>query len=165
MLTRFGLLLCFLLACLAAPPPLHARGSGDRVHILRSITVEEGEDVGDVVCIVCSIHMSGRCGDVVAVVGSITIDGTVTGDAVAVAGGMYLGENASVAGDVVAVGGRLHRSPDAVIKGDVSSQNGVLTILALFVGLVLIPLLPVVLIVALVVWLVRPNRPRVPRSA
>ena len=82
------------------------------------------------------------------------VDGTVRGDAVAVGGGLRLGENAAVTGDVVTVGGRLLRHPDAIVKGTVSSQSGVLILL----GLVLVPLIPVVLFVALIVWLFSRNR-------
>jgi hypothetical protein len=150
-----------LLFVIAATPALHARASGDRVQVGRSIVVEENEEVGDVVCIGCSIHMMGTCGDVVAIGGGITIEGTVKGDAVAVGGGMHLGESASVSGDVVTVGGGLSRHPSAVVKGDVSSQSGPFILL----GLVLVPLVPVILIVALIIWLVKPNPPRAPARA
>src|SRR5271157_2710271 len=156
LLRAHKLVLLALLFVVATPPALHARGKGDRVQVGRSIVVEEGEEAGDVVCIGCSIHMMGTCGDVVAVGGSITIDGTVKGDAVAVGGGIHLGENASISGDIVTVGGGLSRHANAVVKGDISSQSGPLAL----VGLVLVPLIPVVLIVALIVWLVKPNRPR-----
>lgn len=150
------LLLSVVLFLVARPPALHAGGKGDRVQVGHSIVVEEGEEAGDIVCIGCSIHMMGTCGDVVAVGGSIIIEGTVKGDAVTVGGGMHLGENASIAGDVVTVGGGLSRHPGAVVKGDVSSQSGALV----FLGLFLVPLIPLVLIVALIVWLVKPNHPR-----
>ena len=147
-----------LLLILAAPPALHADSKGDRVQVGRSIVVEEGEEAGDLVCVGCSIRMMGTCGDIVAIGGSVTIDGTVKGDAVTVGGDMHLDENASIAGDLVTVGGGLSRHPGAVVKGDVTSQSGPL----IFLGLFLVPLVPLVLIVALIVWLVRPNRPRAP---
>ena len=158
MLHRVSWMLPALLALVAAPTALFARAQGDRVQVGRSIVVEENEEVGDVVCIGCSIHVMGTCGDVVAIGGSITIEGTVEGDAVTVGGGMHLGDNASVSGDVVTVGGGLSRHPNASIKGEVSTQSGPL----IFLGLFLVPLIPVVLIVALIVWLVKPNRPRAP---
>ena len=154
-------LLLALLFVIAAPPALHARANGDRVQVGRSIVVEENEQVGDVVCIGCSIHMMGTCGDAVAIGGSITIEGTVKGDAVAVGGGIHLGENASISGDVVTVGGALSRHTNAVVKGDISTQSGPLV----FLGLVFVPLIPVVLIIALIIWLVKPNRPKAPVRA
>lgn len=155
------LLLSALLFVVATPRTLHASGKDERVQFGRSIVVEEGEETGDVVCIGCSIRMMGTCGDVVAVGGSVSIDGTVNGDAVAIGGGMHLGENASISGDVVTVGGGLSRHPNAVVKGDVNVRSGSFV----FLGLFLIPLIPLVLIVALIVWLVKPNRPRAPIRA
>jgi hypothetical protein len=127
---------------------------GDRVHFGKSITVEEGEDAGDLVCIGCSIRVDGTSGDTVAIGGSITVEGDVKGDAVAIGGAIRLGENASVGGDVVTVGGRLQRHPSTTVKGQVSAQSGSL----ILIGLVLMPLVPVVLIVALIVWLVSRDR-------
>ena len=158
MLHRGRWLLLALLFVMTVPPALYARAVGDRVQVGHSIVVEENEQVGDVVCIGCSIHMMGTCGDAVAIGGSITIEGTVKGDAVAVGGGIHLDESASVAGDVVTVGGGLSRHPNAAVKGDVTTQSGPLILL----GLVVVPLIPLVLIVALIVWLLKPNRPRAP---
>src|SRR5208283_918607 len=158
LLRSHWLLLSALLFVIASPCALHARANGDLVQVGRSIVVEEGEEVGDVVCIGCSIRMDGTCGDVVAVGGSIAVDGTVKGDAVAVGGGVRLGENASISGDVVTVGGGLSRHANVVVKGDVSSQSGPLV----FLGLIAVPLVPVVLIILLIIWLVKPNRPRAP---
>jgi hypothetical protein len=158
MLHRVRWLLPALLFVMAAPLALHARSVGDRVQVGRSIVVEENEQVGNVVCIGCSVHMMGTSGDIVTVGGSSTIEGTVKGDAVAVGGGVYLGEAASVAGDVVTVGGGLSRHPNAEVKGDVTTHSGPL----IFLGLVFVPLIPLVLIIALIVWLVKPNRPQAP---
>jgi len=157
----YRLLLAALLFVSAAPQALHAGGKEDRVQFGRSIVVDESEEVGDLVCIGCSIHMMGTCGDVVAVGGSVTVDGTVKGDVVAVGGGMHLEENASISGDVVTVGGGLSRHPNSIIKGAVTARSGPVVFLSLF----LVPLIPVVLIVALIVWLVKPNRPRAPVRA
>jgi hypothetical protein len=147
-----------LVVVIAVPSALHARSVGDRVQVGRSIVVEENEVVGDVVCIGCSVHMMGTCGDIVTIGGNSTIEGTVKGDAVAVGGGIYLGESASVAGDVVTVGGGLSRHPNAEVKGDVTTQSGPL----IFLGLVFALLIPLALIIALIVWLVKPNRPQAP---
>src|SRR5271157_198710 len=149
----------FVLALLmVAPAMAFASGSGDRVQFFQSINVSSDEEVGDVVCMFCSIHMAGTSGDTVAILGNIVVDGTVKGDVVAVGGGVKLGEDASVGGDAVAIGRGLYRHPNAVVKGQTVSQTGPLVAIGLFFGLVVVPLLPIILIVALIVWLVR--RPR-----
>ncbi len=152
MLLRLRWLLFMALFAVTAPA-LYAR-SGDQVHFGQSITVGEDETTGSLVCIGCSIRMAGSSEDLVAIGGSITVEGRVQGDAVAIGGAIRLGENASVNGDVVTIGGRLWRDPNAVVKGDISSQSGALVFVALF----LVPLIPVILIVALIVWLVSRNR-------
>jgi hypothetical protein len=131
-----------------------AKPDGDRVQFFQSITVGADEHVGDTVCIFCSIHMAGSCGDAVAIFGNIVVDGTVSGDAVSVGGGIKLGEDANVSGDTVAIGQGVYRHPNAVVKGEVVSQAGPVILL----GLIIIPLLPVIVVVAFVVWLLRRNR-------
>ncbi len=154
------LLAAALLLLMVTPQTLHAR-DGDQVHIGQSITVGQNENVGDLVCIGCSIRMEGTCGDVVAIGGSIMVDGTVKGSVVAIGGGVLLGENASVSEDVVTLGGRLSRHAGAVVKGDISEQSGAFILVAIF----LVPLLPLVVIIALVVWLVRRNHRPMPAPA
>lgn len=80
-------------------------GSGDRVRVGAGIEVEEGEVID---------------GDVVAVGGSVSVDGTVEGDVVAVGGGVHLGPNAVVDGEVTSVGGTIDREPGAVVHGTVN---------------------------------------------
>ena len=83
----------------------------DRVRFGGSVTVEEGETI---------------YGDVVAIGGSVRVDGTVTDNAVAVGGNLVLGPKADVRGDAVVVGGTLSRDPGAQIGGkvvDVGSMN------------------------------------------
>jgi hypothetical protein len=154
------LLLAAWLFVLFTPPTLHA-WDGDEVHFGRSITVGEGENAGTLVCIGCSIRIEGTCQDVVAIGGSIMVDGTVKGDVVAIGGGILLSDNASVSGDVVTVGGRLSRHPNAEVRGEVSEQSGTLLLL----GVLLVPLLPLILIVALIAWLVSRSRRPMPARA
>jgi hypothetical protein len=59
-------------------------------------------------------------GAVVAVAGSITVNGRVQQDVVAVGGNVHLGRRAEVRGDVVVVGGTVERDPGAVVQGKVS---------------------------------------------
>jgi hypothetical protein len=154
------LLLSALVLFAMLPTVLMAKGPGeDRVHFFQSINVGADETVGDVVCIGCSIRMSGTSGDTVAIFGSILVDGTVKGDAVAVGGAIRLGEDAQVMGDTVGLGGGIAKHPNAVVKGEVVSQAGPLIFIGLFLGGVVIPLLPIILIIWLIVWLVRRDRP------
>src|SRR5205085_7886332 len=80
------------------------RDSDDRVHVGGSVRVGKDEVID---------------GDVVAVGGSATVDGTVRGDVVAIGGSVNLGPTADVESDVVAVGGAVHRDPTARIGGRV----------------------------------------------
>ncbi len=78
---------------------LHDRGS--RVRIGGSIVVDRGE----------------RVQDVVAILGSVTVRGEVTGSAVAVGGDVRVEDGGSVGDEVVAIGGRITASPHARISG------------------------------------------------
>ncbi len=78
---------------------------GDQVRIGGSVNVPAGKHVD---------------GDVVAVGGSVRVDGHVDGDVVAVGGSVRLGPNAVVEGEVTSVGGTIHRAPGAVIHGAVN---------------------------------------------
>jgi hypothetical protein len=150
-----------LLWAMLAAPAAYGK-DGDQVHIGgRAITVGADEAAGDLVCIGCSIRMLGSCGDVVAIGGSVDLNGRTKGDVVVIGGALRLGENASVSGDVVTVGGRLWRDPNSVVRGQISSRSGVL----FFIWLVLVPSLPIILLIALVVWLVSRNRQGAPVSA
>jgi hypothetical protein len=57
-------------------------------------------------------------GDVVAVFGSVRIDGQVNGNVVAVFGSVRLMPGSSVDGDAVAVGGALDQAPNARVRGE-----------------------------------------------
>ena len=81
-----------------------SRDGEDRVRFGGSVTVGEGEVVS---------------GDVVAIGGAVRIDGEVTGNAVAIGGGLDLGPHANVHGDAVSVGGAFRRDPGARVGGKV----------------------------------------------
>ncbi len=81
------------------------RESEARVRVGGSITVAEDERV---------------TGAVVAVAGSVTVNGRVQEDVVSVGGNVRLGSRAEVGGDVVVVGGTIEREPGAVVRGKVS---------------------------------------------
>jgi hypothetical protein len=76
-----------------------------RVRVGGNVTVAEDERV---------------TGPVVAVAGSITVNGRVQQDVVAVGGNVHLGRRAEVRGDVVVVGGTVDRDPGAIVHGKVS---------------------------------------------
>lgn len=57
-------------------------------------------------------------GDVVAVFGSVTVDGEVSGDVVAVFGSVHLNSGAKVEGDVVSIGGALDQAEGVTIHGE-----------------------------------------------
>lgn len=155
MTSRVGFVLLAIFVTAAAVLPASARsGSGnDRVQFGSSINVSEEEQVGDLVCIGCSIRVAGTCGDIVAIGGRIELEGHAKGDVVAIGGGARLGENAQVGGDVVTIGGALARAQGSEIGGEIVSQGGGYV----FPLLIVVPLIPVILIVALVWWLITRN--------
>lgn len=84
-------------------------GGNDRVRFGGNVTVDEGEVID---------------GDVVAIGGSTRVNGEVTGNAVAIGGGLELGPGANVHGDAVSIGGSLKRDPGARIGGKVVDVGG-----------------------------------------
>jgi hypothetical protein len=96
-------------SAVAPEPPTPSRSSQREGDIVRigggAVNVAENERVQ---------------GDVVSIGGSVNIDGEVTGDVVAVVGGLTLGPHAVVRGDVTAVGGPFKRDPQAQVFGQVN---------------------------------------------
>ena len=79
------------------------------------------DDGDDVVRVFDNAHVAAGDhinGSVVAVFGSVTVEGTVDGDVVAVLGSVRLRDGAEVGGEVVSVGGSLDQSPDARVHGE-----------------------------------------------
>jgi hypothetical protein len=90
-------------------PRIRVRASKeDRVSVGRSIEIKAGETSRDVVCVACSVDVSGH----------------VTGDAVAVGGSVRVRPGAVVEGSGVVVGGSLELEPGAVIEGDGVAVGG-----------------------------------------
>ena len=85
-------------------------------------------------------------GDVVAVCGSVTVEGQVSGNVVAVLGNVHLAPGAVVDGDAVAIGGTLDQPTDATVSG----QSVSLGFLPITWGL---PALPILLFAVLLGWL------------
>ncbi|MEO7273815.1 MAG: hypothetical protein ABIX28_03365 [Vicinamibacterales bacterium] len=84
------------------------RSGGDRVRIFGDVSVREGEVIS---------------GQVVAVLGSVRIDGEVGDQVVAVLGSVDLGPKAVVRGDIVSVGGRVRRAAGAEVRGGVTEVS------------------------------------------
>lgn len=82
------------------------RMTGARIAIGRSIVVDRDEEVRDAV---------------VAIGGSVRIDGRVRDGVVAVGGNVELGPTAVVHGDILLVGGTLTRTPGSRLSGAVSN--------------------------------------------
>jgi hypothetical protein len=87
------------------PPaaPEHVTSSGDLTRVGSDIHVGQDEVVR---------------GDVMAIRGDITVDGTVHGGVVSFGGNIYLNPTARVDGDVVCIGGELHEEPGAYVSGE-----------------------------------------------
>jgi hypothetical protein len=84
------------------------QSGGDRVRIFGDVAVREGETIS---------------GQVVAVFGSVRIDGEVGDQVVAVLGSVDLGPKAVVHGDIVSVGGRVRRAEGADVRGGVTEVS------------------------------------------
>ena len=84
------------------------RSGGDRVRVFGDVAVREGEAVS---------------GQVVAVLGSVQIDGEVGDQVVAVLGSVDLGPKAVVRGDIVSIGGRVRRAAGADVRGGVTEVS------------------------------------------
>jgi len=147
-----NLAVCLLFSTLAA-----AKQSADQVQIGRNIVVQSGENVGDLVCVGCSIFVRGQAtGDAVAVGGSVVLEqgAQVAGSVTTVAGDIRLQDGAQIGGDVTAVAGIVRRGPQSSIGGDVTSMGGAGWALLVLV----VPLVFLGGIVALIVWLTQRSR-------
>ena len=85
------------------PAPEHVTRSGDLTRVGSDIHIEKDEVVR---------------GDVTAIRGDITVDGTVHGGVVSFGGDIYLNPTARVDGDVVCIGGELHEESGAYVSGE-----------------------------------------------
>lgn len=132
----------------------------DRVSFGSDITVSEGENAGDLVCMFCSVKIHGDVGgDIAVFFGSITVDSghKIGGDVAVIGGDLNLGEEAVVGGDVAIIAGNAHLAPSATIHGSRTVMPG-----AFWLLVPLAPLLVFIGVVWLVVYLFRRNRYRYP---
>jgi len=104
-----------------------ATNGPEYTQIGRDINIGPDQQVGEVTCIACNIHIRDQIsGDATTVGGSIVIEdrAQVSGDVTAVAGNIRIDKEVKVSGDVTVVGGEIRRSPEAQIAGDVTSVGG-----------------------------------------
>ena len=145
-----------LYALLYAAPPVLALSTQDRVSVGGNITVSEGDSAGDVVCVFCSVHLHGDVqGDVVALLGSVTVDSghRVSGDVAVIGGDLNLGDESEVGGDVSVIAGSANLSENAAIHGSRAVLPGRAWLLLPFA-----PLLILIGIIWLIVYFVRRAR-------
>jgi hypothetical protein len=129
---RFLIAISAMLLLAAAVP--RARADEDRVSFFHDITISEGDQTKDLVCILCSIRNDGEVhGDVVALLGSIHSNGSISGDTVTILGNINLGTDARIGGDCVAVLGDIgHHTSNQIGRDAVQLPLILLLIPALF---------------------------------
>ena len=131
-----------------------ADGTHERTQFGHDITVGSQEEVGELTCFGCSVHVRGHVtGDVTTFGGSLVVEdqGAISGDVAVFGGNIRLDKATQVGGDVAVFGGRMHRDSEATIRGDISVFTGSFWLLLIF-GL---PLVLLGAFIALIVWLVR----------
>ena len=154
------LLLASVLLSLATAPAFAKSHGNDRVSTGSDITVAEGETVSDIVCAFCSVHIHGDVtGDVVALLGSVTVDADrgIRGDTAIMGGDLNLGERSFVNGDVSIMAGDANLASGATIGGSRTILPGRFWLIQ-----PLIPLLIPIALIWLIVYLVRRRRYRFP---
>jgi hypothetical protein len=161
--TRVRIALCALvLAALCGST--YADTSHERTQFGRDIYIGANEEVTEVTCFGCNIHIRGKVKtDATALGGNIAVEdqGEVGADTTAFGGSIRLDKGANVS-SVTVFGGRLHRDPGATVNGDVTTFTGSIWVVLIF-GL---PMILLGAFIALVVWLIRRlTRPAVPLAA
>ncbi|MGE5053240.1 MAG: hypothetical protein ACM3WP_03675 [Acidobacteriota bacterium] len=140
-------------------------GPHERTQFGHDISVGADEDVSEVTCFGCNVHIRGKVqGDAMVFGGNILVEdlGQVGGDTTSFGGDVRLDKGAKIAGDVTVFAGRLHRDPAATVDGDVTALSGSLWLVLIF-GL---PLVLLGAFIALIVWLIwRLTHPALPVTA
>jgi hypothetical protein len=100
------------------PPTPTSVSSGPRVKVGGSTRVNADEVVESVVAVGGSVHVEGQVReDVAAIGGQAYVDGKIGGGVTAVGGSVHLGPHADVGGDVTSVLGHIDADPKARIHG------------------------------------------------
>lgn len=160
-MNRIGSLV--LLLALAPAPLLaasHHSGGPDHVGFGDTITIDEGQPSGDIVCAFCTVRVHGDVsGDIVTFFGDVQVDGnrSISGDSVLFGGDLRLGEQSSLHGSLVLFGGDLTQASTATVHGDrvLFAGGGWLLVL-------LLPFLIPIGIIWLIVSLIRRQRYQFP---
>ena len=156
-------LLAALLALFASTAPAFAKGhhgGNGRTSFGSDISVSEGENVGDIACVFCSVKLHGDInGDVAVLFGTVTVDSghKVGGDVAILGGDLNLGEDAATGGDVAILAGNANLASGATIHGSRAVLPGAFWLLIPFA-----PLLILIGIIWLIVYLIRRNRYQYP---
>lgn len=158
-------LLWLAVSCIALALTTAPKGSPNYTQFGRSINIGPSDEVGELTCIACNIHVRGLvAGDVTAIGGSIVVtdEAQVSGDVTSVGGDLRLTKEVKIAGDVTVIGGQLHRDPETSVTGEITALSGGGWLLLIFV----VPLVLFGLLLAFVIWLIqRLRRPPVPVHA
>lgn len=131
----------------------YGAGPHERTQFGHDIFVGPDEELTEVACFGCNVHIRGKVqGDATVFGGNILVEdqGQVGGDTTCFGGDVRLDKGSS-AHEVTVFAGRLHRDPAAKVEGDVTAFSGAF-------WLVLIFGLPMVLLgafIALIIWLIR----------
>ncbi len=153
---RRALPIIFALLFVAAIVP-RAFADDNRVSFFNSISIEEGEEVQNAVCIFCSIRVDGALqGNAVAILGSIRSNGSIEQNAVSILGGVSLGQDAHVGQNCVAILGSVRRYTSGQI-----GQN----VVEIPFGIIFIPiffLIGIVYLIRTLVWRARMPFPMPP---
>jgi hypothetical protein len=140
-------------------------GPHDRIQFGHDISVGADEEVAEVSCFGCNVHIRGKVqGDANVFGGSILVEGQgqVAGDTTSFGGDIRLDKGSDTGGDVTVFAGRLHRDPSATVHGDVTAFSGSLWLVLIF-GL---PLVLLGAFIALIVWIIwRLTHPAMPVTA
>ncbi|HEY0783575.1 MAG TPA: polymer-forming cytoskeletal protein, partial [Thermoanaerobaculia bacterium] len=114
-----------------AEEPEKTAGSSKKVHTGSQVRFGGGVTVGpdeladEVMALGGSVHIDGEVrNDVVAMGGAVYVNGHVGGDVSSVGGSVHLGPHAEIGGDVSSVGGSVIREPGATVHGDVRGVGG-----------------------------------------
>jgi hypothetical protein len=141
--------------------PALAKSSDDRVTVGSDVTVAEGESVGDIACVFCTIRVHGDVkGDIAVMFGTISVDAgrNVGGDVAALGADLNLGVDATVGGDVALAGGDANLANGASIHGSRMVLPNRLWVLLPFA-----PLLILIGVIWLIIYFVRRNRYEFPQ--
>lgn len=144
--------------------PAFADGSHDRTQFGHDIVVGPDEQVSEVTCFGCSVHIRGHVdSDVTTFGGNIYVEeaGEVGADTTSFGGDVRLDKGSTVH-DITVFAGHIRRDPEAAVEGDVTSFSGSIWLFLIF-GL---PFVILGAFIALIVWIVRRlTRPQVPVAA